>query len=176
MHYMLNTIRNCGLDNFKNQNAAFTVNTFCEQIKKGRYLTRVLHYLCTLSNWNHSSTERSDTNWMRLLLFPSHAHSRNAFWDHQVQINTTRIYIYTWLLRLLECKISSILCMTQHLTGRREMRVAGDGNCFYRAIPLAIDGKSDSAHSRIRVLCNEIMAELFHYHFITSVSAVFILD
>ena len=44
-------------------------------------------------------------------------------------------------------------------TGRREIKVCGDGNCFYRAIARAVDGKTDEAHLTFRDMCNEMIAE-----------------
>ena len=42
--------------------------------------------------------------------------------------------------------------------GRREVIVRGDGNCFYRAMALAIDKKTDKDHWQVRASCNNMMA------------------
>lgn len=42
---------------------------------------------------------------------------------------------------------------------RREINARGDGNCFYRAIALAVDGKTDHAYRVFRAMCNEMIAE-----------------
>ena len=49
--------------------------------------------------------------------------------------------------------------MTCVSSGRREVKVRGDGNCFYRAIARAVDGKSDEAHLTFRDMCNEMITE-----------------
>ncbi len=43
--------------------------------------------------------------------------------------------------------------------GRKEVAVRGDGNCFYRAVALAIDGKSDKDFTNVRAMCNNIMLQ-----------------
>ena len=42
--------------------------------------------------------------------------------------------------------------------GRREIKVRGDGNCFYRAMALAINEKTDRDHCKVRASCNNMMA------------------
>ena len=41
--------------------------------------------------------------------------------------------------------------------GRKEVEVCGDGNCFYRSVALALNGKSDENFGHIREMCNELM-------------------
>ena len=43
--------------------------------------------------------------------------------------------------------------------GRREVNVRGDGNCFYRAMALAIDVKTVHAYPVFRAMCNRMIAE-----------------
>ena len=43
--------------------------------------------------------------------------------------------------------------------GRREVNARGDGNCFYRAMALAVDGKTDHAYPVFRAMCNKMRAE-----------------
>ena len=43
--------------------------------------------------------------------------------------------------------------------GRKEAVVRGDGNCFYRAIALALDGKSDHDFANVRAMCNNVMIQ-----------------
>ena len=42
--------------------------------------------------------------------------------------------------------------------GRKEV-VRGDGNCFYRAIALAINGQNDRDFANVRAICNNIMLQ-----------------
>ena len=42
--------------------------------------------------------------------------------------------------------------------GRREVNVHGVGNCFYRAMALAVDGKTDHAYPVFRAMYNEMIA------------------
>ena len=42
---------------------------------------------------------------------------------------------------------------------RREVNVRGDRNCFYRAMALAVDGKTDCAYPVFRAMCNKMIAE-----------------
>ena len=43
--------------------------------------------------------------------------------------------------------------------GRREVNVRGDENCFYGAMALAVDGKTDHVYPVFRAMCDEIIAE-----------------
>lgn len=44
--------------------------------------------------------------------------------------------------------------------GRESKRnVRGDGNCFYQAIALAINGKSEENFGHVRDMCNEVMIQ-----------------
>ena len=43
--------------------------------------------------------------------------------------------------------------------GRKEVAVRGDGNCFYRAIALAINGQNDRDFANVRAICNNIMLQ-----------------
>ena len=43
--------------------------------------------------------------------------------------------------------------------GRREVRVQGDGNCFYRAVARALNGKTDRNYSKVRSLCNAVIED-----------------
>ena len=42
--------------------------------------------------------------------------------------------------------------------GRREVNVRGDENCFYRAMALAVDRKTDHTYAVFRATCNEMIA------------------
>ena len=42
--------------------------------------------------------------------------------------------------------------------GRQEVNVRGDGNRFYRAMALAVDGKTDHAYPVFRAMCNDMIA------------------
>ena len=44
------------------------------------------------------------------------------------------------------------------LAVRREVHVLGHGNCFYRAMALAVEGKTDLAYPVFRAMCNEMIA------------------
>ena len=41
--------------------------------------------------------------------------------------------------------------------GRKEILVAGDGNCFYRSISLWIDGNTDRRHDELRAMVNNVI-------------------
>ena len=41
--------------------------------------------------------------------------------------------------------------------GRKEICVAGDGNCFYRSISLWIDGNTDRSHKELRAMVNNVI-------------------
>jgi hypothetical protein len=43
--------------------------------------------------------------------------------------------------------------------GRREVRVQGDGNCFYRAVARVLNGKMDRNYSKVRSLCNAVIED-----------------
>ena len=45
--------------------------------------------------------------------------------------------------------------------GRKELRVRGDGNCFYRTISLWMDGHTDVNHAQIRAMVNEAIARYY---------------
>ena len=42
--------------------------------------------------------------------------------------------------------------------GRRDVNVRGDKNCFYRAMALAVDGKTDHAYPVFLAMCNKMIA------------------
>jgi hypothetical protein len=46
--------------------------------------------------------------------------------------------------------------------GTREVRVQGDGNCFYRAVARALDSKTDRNYSKVRSLCNAVIEDFPH--------------
>ena len=41
--------------------------------------------------------------------------------------------------------------------GRKEIIVAGDGNCFYRSISLWMDGNTDDRHEELRAMVNNVI-------------------
>ena len=41
--------------------------------------------------------------------------------------------------------------------GRKEILVAGDGNCFYRSISLWIDGNTDRRRDELRAMVNNVI-------------------
>ena len=41
--------------------------------------------------------------------------------------------------------------------GRREVTVAGDGNCFYSAVARSLHGKHDRNHLTVRSICSRII-------------------
>ena len=43
--------------------------------------------------------------------------------------------------------------------GRRERKVRGDGNCFYRAMALAVNGSTDRDFATIRAICTKRIAD-----------------
>ena len=45
------------------------------------------------------------------------------------------------------------------LTGRDEVVVRGDGNCFYRAVSLWKDGNTDRNHTKLREIVNKVLAK-----------------
>ena len=40
--------------------------------------------------------------------------------------------------------------MSRIPAGRREVRVRSNGNCFYRAMAIAVEGKSNESHLKLR--------------------------
>ena len=42
---------------------------------------------------------------------------------------------------------------------RREVQVRVDGNCFYRAVALALNGKTDKEFGHIKEMCNMVMTQ-----------------
>ena len=73
-----------------------------------------------------------------------------------------KVYKYSYIRRSkakFTLKFMNIHEMSCTLTGRREVNVRRDGNCFYRAMALAVSGTTDEAHKFFRAVCNEMIAE-----------------